>query len=169
MARWQRLISGLLSSLYLPSNRFGAAELAIRGGNLLGLVDTSHVRLLIWAAIVGSDINSVWSGVIYQTPSMPISTHALAVHDLDGNQVEVSWCLYRQLGDDETPRPSHVFLAALEYAELYRIIHDGKNSKATADDTSTIYDRYLNWMQKLPPAISRIGGDDEVVPHVIFI
>lgn len=92
------------------------------------------------------------------------------------DQPDAPWRFYRQPGDAETtPRPSYALRTAFEHAKLFRIVHEtiltycGHNGRVSAFDVSLLYDRYLGWMEDLPELMRAGGGNEDVLPHVLFL
>ena len=125
--------------------------------------------------------SSAWSGLMYEKPSAPISTHANPFANRAVDQGEGRWSMYRQPGDSNvelghqnTDDPqSFAFLTACEHAKLYRIIHQcilvysGVRGKASAEFLLDVFRRFLAWKDGLPPELQSVEG--QPLPHVLFL
>ncbi len=110
---------------------------------------------------------------MHASPAPPDATFKHVRMDKD----EDTWRFYRQPGDkqDLPTRSSHVILTACQQAQLFRTIQESLDlycsprTKVTAEMFLTIYARYLDWMQNLPPIIRDIDENDQPLPHVLYL
>ncbi|KAL8690592.1 MAG: hypothetical protein Q9218_003996 [Villophora microphyllina] len=109
-------------------------------------------------------------------PEFQILDRSSSQHiDLKGDKD--SWTFYRTAGDDrELPvRTSHAILTALHQSRLFRIIHGSLNlycglgGMATAEAILTLYRRYLDWEDDLPPILKQLDVDSQPLPHILFL
>lgn len=163
-----------------------------------GLMASSHLRLAVenltakktaeqsseaeevtaWGILT---LHTAWSGLIYQKPVAPISTHANPFANMAVHQAEGGWSMYRQpgdsnleIGDQSTDgRQSFVTVTACEHAKLYRIVHEcilvycGARGKVSAGSLLDIFQRYMVWKDGLPPELGTVEG--QPLPHVLFL
>ena len=125
--------------------------------------------------------NSAWSGLTYDKPSAPISTHAIPFANLHVDKDQGRWSMYRQpsesdseFGSQNTDDPkSFATMTAREHAKLHRIIHEcilvycGVGDKVTAKSLLAILQRYTTWKDGLPPELQSVEG--QPLPHVLFL
>lgn len=126
--------------------------------------------------VLYTSLDSAWSGLTYQKPSAPISPHVSVFRDVSFDQLEASWCFYRQFGDvDTVKRSGHALITAFEHAKLFRLVHEtiltycGIHGQVTALELSRLYDLYIRWMEALFETIRVVREEDDSVPHVIFL
>ena len=125
--------------------------------------------------------SSIWSGLTYQKPLAPVSTHAKPFMNMDVGLDEGRWNMYRQPGDSNSelgyqntddPR-SFATLTAREHAKLHRILHQcilvycGAWGKVSADSLLDIFQRYIAWKDGLPPELQSVEG--KPLPHILFL
>ena len=124
-----------------------------------------------------ADSGSAWSGLIFQKPTAPISTHATVFQDIDTQKDDGPWRFYKEPGDDTSMsrRPSYLVVTAFEHAKLYRIIHEtilvfcGSRGKVSAHHMLLIYERFLEWKERLPTPLADVDVQDEALPHALFL
>ena len=116
---------------------------------------------------------SAWSGFIYQKPSAPISaTRHLNFGNSELNPLDDLWCFYRYPGDERNTPDQHFYSMRIvsEHAKLYNIIHEtilqycAHDGRLSAPKLLSLYSRYLDWMDNLPPALL-----DLRTPHCLFL
>lgn len=118
-----------------------------------------------------------WSGFTYQKPSAPVSTRRDPIGHLVEQFDDHQWHMYTHVKEEHEEsfvnRPSHAVETASEHARLFRIVHEtilcycGSRGKVTAEALLKLYDRYLEWEQRLPPGFRDVDGD--CLPHVLFL
>lgn len=128
-----------------------------------------------------ADDSSAWSGLTYQKPFTPISTHAKPLANIAIDQDGRRWSMYRQ-PDDSYPgpgdqnadnRPSFATVTAHEQAKLYRLVHEcilvycGARGKVSANSLFDLFQRHIAWKDGLPPDLRSVQG--QPLPHVIFL
>ncbi len=125
---------------------------------------------------VQADRGRAWSGLIFQKPTAPISTHATVFQDIDTKKDDGPWRFYKEPGDSSgSQRPSYLIATAYEHAKLYRIVHEtilvfcGSRGKVSAHHMLMIYERFLEWKERLPPPLANVEGDVEALPHTQFL
>ncbi len=121
-------------------------------------------------------VGSAWSGLIFQKPTAPISTHAAVFQDIDTKKDDGPWRFYKEPGDtSESRRPSYLLSTANEHARLYRIVHEtilvfcGNRGRVSAHHMLLIYERFLEWKERLPAPLAGVDGDGEALPHALFL
>lgn len=128
-----------------------------------------------------ADESSAWSGLTYQKPFAPASTHASPFSNIALDRVDGRWNLYRQPGDNNLQlgdqnsedRQSFSTLTACENAKLYRIVHEcivvycGTRGKVSSHSLLNLFHRYIIWKDELPSDLRSVGG--EPLPHVMFL
>lgn len=163
-----------------------------------GLIASSHLRLAVesltakqtseqsaeaeevaaWGILT---LHTAWSGLTYQKPFAPISTHANPFANIAVDQINGTWNMYRQPGDSNLEfgkqnaddRQSLATLTACEHAKLYRIVHEcilvycGTRGKVSAHSLLDLFQRYIMWKDGLPPDLRSIEG--QPLPHVLFL
>ena len=120
-----------------------------------------------------------WSGFTYQKPFSPESpkSEVYLENYLNQNSELHQWRFYRQPGDenDVPGRPGHVFLTALYQARLFRIVHHsivvycGARGRITAEGVIQVYQRYVDWIESLPPPIKNTDVSSQPLPHVLSL
>lgn len=125
--------------------------------------------------------SSAWSGLTYQKPFAPVSTHANPFANIALDQIKGRWNMYRQPGDnnlelgeqDSDDRESFATLTACEHAKLYRLVHEciivycGTGGKVSANILLDLFQRYLMWKDGLPPDLRSLEG--QPLPHILFL
>lgn len=128
-----------------------------------------------------ADESSAWSGLTYQKPAAPISTHTNPFANMALDQSENRWSMYQQPGDNNLElghqnthdRQSFATVTACEQAKLYRIIHEcifiycGARGRASADSLLDVFQRYFDWKDGLPADLRSVEG--QPLPHVLFL
>ena len=128
-----------------------------------------------------ADESSAWSGLTYQKPFAPVSTHASPFSNNALDRVDGRWNPYQQPGDDNLQlgdqnsedRQSFSALTACENAKLHRIVHEcilvycGTRGKVSSQPLLDLFHRYISWKDELPPDLRSVDG--ETLPHVIFL
>ena len=128
-----------------------------------------------------ADGSSAWSGLTYQKPFAPVSTHAHPFANISIEKSTATWNMYRQPGDSNLElgdrnthdRQSFAMLTACEHAKLYRIIHEcilvycGARGKVSPNSLLDLFERYLAWKDGLSPDLQSV--EDEPLPHVLFL
>ena len=127
--------------------------------------------------IAQANNDSAWGQYTYQVPAVfqiP-SSYSLPNFNLDGHNC--LWRFYRDVGDKDIPeRSSSSVMAASEFAQLMRLVHDttilyydGHESKVKAKGVLKQYQKYLEWKEELLDDIADIDDDDHMVPHVLSL
>lgn len=118
-------------------------------------------------------MNSAWSGFIYQKPSAPIfATRHLIFGNSELNPLDDLWCFYRYPGDERNIPDQHFYSMWIvsEHAKLYNIVHEtilqycAHEGRLSASELLSLYSRYLDWMDSLPPAVLELR-----TPHCLFL
>lgn len=87
------------------------------------------------------------------------------------------WGFYRHPGDEkELPtRPSHAIITACHQAKLFRIIDEslalycGNRGQVSAEKMLSVYRRYREWIDDLPPVVSNVEVADQPLPHILYL
>ena len=105
-----------------------------------------------------------------------MSTRAKVFRNIDTEKDDGPWRFYREPGDSpESRRPSYLVSTANEHAKLYRIIHEtillfcGTRGKVSSHHMLVIYERFLEWKERLPPPLADVDGDGGALPHALFL
>ena len=149
----------------------------------MGNSDLTHVPATPTPCVLISETHgsSAWSGLTYQKPFAPVSTHANPFANTAVDQITGTWNMYRQPGDsnlssgeqNSDERQSFATLTACETAKLYRIIHEciliycGARGKVSANSLLDLFQRYIMWKDGLPPDLQSVEG--QPLPHVLCL
>ncbi|KAL8945758.1 MAG: hypothetical protein Q9222_007747 [Ikaeria aurantiellina] len=117
------------------------------------------------------------TGITYQklyAPEVPQMVRFVHVNVDSDNEV---WRFYRTVGEqrDLHVRPSYAILTACHQVALFRIIHESLNiycglrGMATAEIVLTLYRRYLDWEEDLPPVLQSPDESAQPLPHVLYL
>lgn len=121
--------------------------------------------------------DSAWGQYTYQVPAIfqiP-SSYDLPNFNLEGHNC--LWRFYRDASDKDIPeKPSSSVMAASEFAQLMRLVHDTSSlyyddheSKVKAQGVLKQYQSYLEWKDDLPDDLANTDSDDKMVPHVLSL
>ncbi|KAL8710635.1 MAG: hypothetical protein Q9220_004859 [cf. Caloplaca sp. 1 TL-2023] len=122
-------------------------------------------------------LNTSSTGITYQklyAPEAPQLVRFVHVNVESDNEI---WRSFRTVGDqrDVRVRPSHTILTACHQAALFRIIHESLNvycglrGLATAEVVLTLYRRYLDWEEDLPPVLKALDETAQPLPHAMYL
>lgn len=140
--------NGLMASAHL---RQATELLMARSEN--EQADTS-AEVASWGVLT---LATTWSGLVYQKPNTPVSSHTIVFKDVPIERAKPLSQSPQQhsQSDSNATRPDHTLVVAFEQAKLYQIVHQlllsycGSRGKVYGSHMDEMYEKLTSWKRDM--------------------